>query len=370
MCCLTSVCPREVFADDSAAHAVTNADATADHAHDEVALEEETNVSSGVTARVYGWLAGYCVLIMIASLCGGWLPSLFQLSHMRMQMMISFVGGLMLGIGFFHMLPHAVVELQSIDRAAGWLMIGLLVMYFLIRSAHFHHHGEEIIPPEEHEGEDAVPDHEPCCDHHHHGHDHHPASHLSWLGILIGMSLHTLIDGLALAASVQSEIIQLQVATAAGFGTFLAILLHKPLDAVSISVLVQAGGWSDKFRNGINVFFALMCPLGATLFVLGVSRFSHHQTEIVGSALAFSAGVFICIALGDLLPELEFHTKHRNLLTVSLVLGVLVAYGIHLVEPPHSHHPEHEAGADHLHFHDETDAEHGEHAPIHAHENH
>ena len=57
-----------------------------------------------------------------------------------MQLMISVVAGLMLGVAMFHLLPHAVVHLQSIDEAVGWTMGGLLSMFFLIRCFHFHSH--------------------------------------------------------------------------------------------------------------------------------------------------------------------------------------------------------------------------------------
>ena len=54
---------------------------------------------------------------------------------------------------------------------------------------------------------------------------------------------------------------------------------------------------------------------------------------IVGCALAFSAGVFICISLSDLLPELEFHAHDRFKLSLALLLGVAAAWGIGYLEP-------------------------------------
>ena len=41
-------------------------------------------------------LAGYCVLIIVASLAGGWLPLAARLTHTRLQVAISFVAGLQL----------------------------------------------------------------------------------------------------------------------------------------------------------------------------------------------------------------------------------------------------------------------------------
>jgi zinc and cadmium transporter len=64
-----------------------------------------------------GYVAVYCLLIVFASLSGGWLPLAMRLSHTRMQLMMSFVAGLMLGVAILHLLPHAMAELNNIDAA-------------------------------------------------------------------------------------------------------------------------------------------------------------------------------------------------------------------------------------------------------------
>ena len=287
-------------------------------------------------------LTGYCAAIMAASVGGGWLPSLFRLTHTRMQTIISFVGGLMLGIAVFHLLPHSVHGNNSIDDSAWWMMAGILTMFLLIRCFHFHHHGPlEISTAQE----------DPCAGHdvhdHDHDHDHrqrhdhdvnvlpvtgqpycHHAHQLSWLGIAIGLSLHTLIDGIALAASVEADAKQPSRIAFYGVGTFLAIMLHKPLDAVSITSLMAGSGWKSQSRFLVNLIFSTMCPIGAILFVLGIRQLSAMQDTIVCSVMAFAAGVFLCIALSDLLPEMEFHAHNRFRLTVALTAGVLLAYGI------------------------------------------
>src|SRR3954470_6089339 len=55
-------------------------------------------------------LAYYCALILVASIIGGMIPVWFQLTHRWMQFAVSFVAGVMLGIGVLHMLPHALVD--------------------------------------------------------------------------------------------------------------------------------------------------------------------------------------------------------------------------------------------------------------------
>jgi zinc and cadmium transporter len=76
-----------------------------------------------------------------------------------------------------------------------------------------------------------------------------------------------------------------------------------------------------------------------------------------------AAGVFICIALADILPEVSFHTHDRAKLSVALIVGVLLAISIGFLEGEghghnHSHEVEHEPsghiygpGADSSHSH-------------------
>jgi len=296
----------------------------------------------------YLLLITYCLLIVAASLGGGYLPLLVRLTHTRMQLMMSFVAGLMLGVGVFHMLPHAAKELESLDRAVVWLMAGLLTMFFLVRAFHFHEHGvvedeaEHLHDHSHAHGHDHHHD-----DHAHHDHAHHDHGHghsaalgkapLSWIGVAVGLSLHTALDGMALAANVAADARHNPSATFLAVGTFLAIMLHKPLDALSITALMSASNWPMNVRQAVNAGFALMCPIGAMVFSFGLQQFGGDRPMVIGAALAFSAGVFICISLGDLLPELQFHTHDRIKLSTALLAGIALAYLLGFVEPGHNH---------------------------------
>jgi len=244
------------------------------------------------------------------------------MTHTRTQLVMSFVSGLMLGVAFYNLLPHSIAWLggpAAADVSVWWLMIGLIVMLLLLRIFHFHQHD---FSDEEHSQE---------CDHHHHS-DQPSAHHLSWLGIALGLGLHTIIDGVALGAVIQGGSFNGQVSGLLGVGVFLAILLHKPLDALSITAVMSAGGWSSSSRTVANIIFALMCPLGALLFFFGVDFLGDGREYAVGAALAFSAGAFICIALSDLLPEVQFHSHDRMKLTVAFLLGIVLAYAIGGIE--------------------------------------
>ena len=77
--------------------------------------------------------------------------------------------------------------------------------------------------------------------------------------------------------------------------------------------------------------FAMMIPLGVALFFMGVGFFQEEQQFLFGVALAFSAGVFLCISLSDLLPEVQFHSHDRLAMSGMLLIGVATAAIIEVI---------------------------------------
>jgi zinc and cadmium transporter len=274
-------------------------------------------------------LAIYCALVLVASLAGGWLLLIIRPTHSRLQIAISFVAGLMLGIALLHFLPDAEDQLHSIDRVVAWMLGGFLAMFFLQRFFHFHHHDSPEGDPEDccHDDHDAPDDH---GHEHEHGHEHHAhtladksAQQLSWVGTALGLTLHSLLDGLALAAAVEAG--AQGHAQLAGLGVALVVILHKPFDAMAVSALMTASGSSRFSRHVLNGLFALVSPIGAILFYFGASHFADSNAAFLGCALAFCAGTFLCIASSDLLPELQFHSHDRFKLSIALIAGLSVA---------------------------------------------
>ncbi len=261
----------------------------------------------------------YCALVLMASLAGGWLLLLIRLNHTRLQLAVSFVAGLMLGIALLHFLPDASEQLHSLDKTVNWLLGGFLAMFFVQRFFHFHHHDLPEGDPED------------CCGAEH-GHD--PVQHahtladksakqLSWVGTALGLTLHSLLDGLALAAAVAAGAKNHEAL--AGLGVALVVILHKPFDAMAVSTLMAIGGSSRRSRHLLNGLFAMASPVGALLFYLGANHLAGGSGPVLGGALAFCAGSFLCIASSDLLPELQFHSHDRFKLSIMLLLGLAVA---------------------------------------------
>jgi zinc and cadmium transporter len=303
-------------------------------------------------------LTYYCALILVASIIGGMIPVWFQLTHRWMQFAVSFVAGVMLGVGVLHMLPHAIADASaaatlattngSADPSASmaaaqmtavrstmmWLLAGMLVMFFIERFFSYHHHD---VPASDEHGHD-----------HHHvhdDHDHHEAHEhdISWSGAALGLMLHSILNGVALAASVRHG--NDGSSWLAGFGTFLVIFLHKPFDAMTIGMLMARGGWSLPWRHTVNALFSLAIPIGVLIFyfgLMGETADSASSARLWAAyALSFSAGTFLCISLSDLLPELQFHRHDRVKLSIALILGLAVAQAAAMMEAAahgaHSH---------------------------------
>ncbi|TWU54761.1 zinc transporter ZupT [Rubripirellula tenax] len=289
----------------------------------------------------------YCLLIAAASLAGGKLSSLLRMTHLRTQLLMSGVGGLMIGIALLHLLPHGGEVLRSHSQAGVGVLIGLTVMFLLIRLFHTHDHG---VPVTENGDEvNAQPDHQHThCDHGH-SHDHGDVKGISWAGLFFGLLLHTLVDGVALASSVIADASHGAWLGLAGLGTFLAVLLHKPLDAFAIISVMSKQNWPQAAQNAANLAFSLACPIGALAFYFGATTFAANS-GVLGWGLTISAGFFIGIALADLLPEVAFHDHDRGKLTTAFLLGIAIAVGIENL-PGHDHGTHEPAHSEHSHDH-------------------
>jgi zinc and cadmium transporter len=201
----------------------------------------------------------YCVFIFVASNAGGRLSDLIRMTHLRTQLLMSGVGGLMLGIAMLHLLPQAGEILGSSSATGMGALLGLITMFLLIRLFHTHDHGTHDHGTHDHgthdhgkhdhgthdhgtrDSEDSDHSHDDhACDghhddeHHHHDHD-EESKRFGWAGVFFGLALHTLIDGVALASSVIADASHGSWMGLAGIGTFLVIVLHIPLDSFAIT---------------------------------------------------------------------------------------------------------------------------------------
>src|SRR5947209_15458545 len=171
----------------------------------------------------YGWLALYSGAILAVSLFGGSVPLLSRVTHSRLQMYLSLSAGVMLGASFFHVMPDAM-ELAG-PGFGWWMALGVVGLFCIERFIAPHSHEVSSKLQQEH-------DHEPGCEH---DHEHRAAPTVAgWMAVL-GLTIHTFMNGVSLAGAVQVDADKTAPIPWAlpGLALFLAIVLHKPADALA-----------------------------------------------------------------------------------------------------------------------------------------
>jgi zinc and cadmium transporter len=304
----------------------------------------------------YSWLALYSVLILLFSMFGGSIPFLGKVTHSRLQFYLTASAGVMLGAAFFHVMPDAVK--YSKEYFGWWMALGVVGLFCI----------ERFVAPHSHEMDGNG-------NHHHHEHheefqelgvpideaalsrakEHRAAapSIAGWMAVF-GLTIHTFMNGVGLAGSVQADMDKaggpLSSAALAipGLALFFAIFLHKPADALAISTVLSRKGTKRSKIYLVQLGFALMVPVGAAAFLItsgAIEKSLQHQ--LIGAALAFSAGTFLFIALSDLLPEVHFHRHDRLPLFATLLAGILFMAFISFLEPHDELEEDHAAAAAH-----------------------
>lgn len=153
-----------------------------------------------------------------------------------------------------------------------------------------------------------------------HGHDHlnHPVG--SAKSVVIGLSLHSIMDGVALGAAYSLGEIALSLQLA------LVILMHKFPAAFSLSAY-SLHERDDRRRSMIDLLlFAITTPIA---MLIAASFFANIDEAMVGLMLLFSAGSFIYVATVDVLPDIHIQEKSRETLWLVLVgIIAMIAFSI------------------------------------------
>jgi zinc and cadmium transporter len=182
------------------------------------------------------------------------------------------------------------------------------------------------------------------------------------------MTLHSIIGGIALASAMLAEKHVSPAVAWPGIAAFAVIVLHKPFDALTVITLTRMSSMSKFASHIVNLLFSLAVPVGAALALLGMEHWIAANPMFIAYALAFSAGTFICVALSDLLPELQFHHHDRLGLSAALILGIALSWGLGILEHG-THHHDHDGHNHGVHVEDtHDDHDHADHEDHDKHE--
>ncbi len=245
-------------------------------------------------------LSAYSAAIFAASLLGGKLAALGTMTHTRTQVVMSLVAGFILGIAMFHLLPDSLDHIpgpSAIEKAVGWMVLGMVLMILLQHIFHFHQHDFSR------EASDLYDDH---------GVVHSP----SLFGVALGLGVHTATEGIALGTSMRLESPYEDGVALAGLGVFLVILLHKPLDAYSIVSMMKYAGHSQRARTLTNVGFAMLCPVVALASFGGVELLGPEEGTVNRLCAVLCGGRVLVHCLerpvtGDPFPQPRSRQAHR-----------------------------------------------------------
>ena len=174
---------------------------------------------------------------------------------------VAFGAGFMLSAAVLEMLPEAIAAGGA--SAALYVLAGYLGV----------HLAQHVLVPHFHFGEET----------------HHVSASLG-LSVLLGLLLHTLFDGVAIASG-------FAVSQSLGVLLFLAVFLHKLPEGLTMASVMLAGGQSRG-----RAMAAAAALGGAT--IAGV-LLTEQLAPLARHGLALSAGVTLYVAASNLVPEFQ-----------------------------------------------------------------
>jgi ZIP family zinc transporter/zinc and cadmium transporter len=209
------------------------------------------------------------------NLIGGYFVVRRDWPRRYLQYFLALGAGYMLAVAFLDVIPESIK--LSGDRALLYVLAG----FFLV------HLFEHTLAPHFHFGEET---HAEEVSHYH-----------ARNSLLLGLTIHTFFDGVAIASG-------FLVSTWLGAVIFMAVFLHKLPEGFTVASVVLASGQGK--RNAI-----LAAGLLGAATLLGVLLTSGLQS-LLKYALPVSGGVTLYVAATDLLPEVNREPNWKMALLV------------------------------------------------------
>ncbi len=211
-------------------------------------------------------LIALCLAGGLASLAGaGLIIFLKGRSATISEKLTGFAAGVLISVGLLDLLNEAFEHAGTDDKVSYFVLAGVLLVFMLEKTGLWFHH---------HDGD--------------HG------KNTSVVGIFFGDVLHNFIDGFAIGAT-------FLISKEAGIATAIAIALHELPKEMADFMVYMKSGLSNMKTIALNMVSSLVAVVGG-LSVYFMGEFVEANEY---KLLAVTAGMFLFIALADLVPEMH-----------------------------------------------------------------
>jgi zinc and cadmium transporter len=236
------------------------------------------------------------IALFIPVVLGGMSVFFFRTGERSLKLILAFGGAFLLTLTFTELIPEIY---SSETKYIGlFVMLGFfiqLMLDFLTKGLeHGHHsHHEQL--------------HEPC---------HHKEDHISISGIMIGICIHSFLEGMPLSSNYANAELKNTLLT--------GIIIHNiPISIVIISLFLHA-----ELRKSTAVIlllvFALSAPAGTiTSYFMG-QQFAENMGHFFNIILAVVVGIFLHISTTILFESDEMHGFNLYKFA-AILLGALTA---------------------------------------------
>jgi len=276
-----------------------------------------------------GWIVVFTALggIASAAFASAFLLLPERTSTRLLPHLVSFATGALLGAALLALLPEAM---ESVGTAGAHgigaaLVLGLGIFFViekvvLWRHAHSHEQGQPPDAAQDHaEAHGHTHDHARTEGHeghvHEHGHGHeHGHSHrdeAAGVLVLIGDSVHNVLDGILISAAFLQN-------WPLGLLTTFAVAAHEIPHRLGDFVLLVHSGMSQRRALLLNMATGLAAVLGGIAAYFGLRR----VMGLLPYALAVAAAGFLYIAVAGLIPALHRRADPRTSLAQVTLIGL------------------------------------------------
>lgn len=248
------------------------------------------------------WIILFSIAGSFLSMAGGFvLLWKEQMAKKLSLFLISFAAGVLLGVAFLDLLPEALEELQDIEKVALSAVSAIVIFFMLERFLWWYHHHR--IHSEEHTS---------VIDHPEEG----AISAKAYL-LLTGDAIHNFVDGVLIASAFLADF-------SLGIGVAIGVIAHElPQEIADFGVMIHAG--FSRIKTLILNFIAASTTLLGAIITFFIAPTIEGFTPFV---ISFAIGVFVYIALSDLIPEIHHRSEHKyDFAHLALFIGGIVLIG-------------------------------------------